>query len=205
MLGQLKEYPKLLTSPRFWGYAGAAAFSSGCFFAYLGGAPFVGTEVYRLSSSQVGSLFALTAVGYAAGNFFAGRFSVRVGLNRMILLGCSVTTFGLLILTGLTLAGLSGPIVFFGLTIFMGLGNGIALPNANAGILSVRPDVAGAASGLGGALMIGGGAALASIAGYLLGPDSSEMPLVLLMLGSSLASVLAILLVIRRARALGLA
>jgi DHA1 family bicyclomycin/chloramphenicol resistance-like MFS transporter len=205
VLGQMKEYPRLLTSPRFWGYAGAAAFSSGCFFAYLGGAPFVGTEVYKLSSSQVGALFALTAVGYAAGNFLAGRFSVRLGLNRMILTGCSVTTLGLLALTVLTWAGLSGPVVFFGLTIFMGLGNGIALPNANAGILSVRPEVAGAASGLGGALMIGGGAALASFAGYLLGPGSTEMPLVLLMLGSSIASVLAILLVVRRARSLGLA
>jgi DHA1 family bicyclomycin/chloramphenicol resistance-like MFS transporter len=205
VLGQMKEYPRLLTSPRFWGYAGAAAFSSGCFFAYLGGAPFVGTEVYKLSSSQVGALFALTAVGYAAGNFLAGRFSVRLGLNRMILTGCSVTTFGLALLAMLTWAGLSGPVVFFGLTIFMGLGNGIALPNANAGILSVRPELAGAASGLGGALMIGGGAALASVAGWLLGPGSTEMPLVLLMLGSSIASVLAILLVVRRARSLGLA
>ncbi len=202
ILAQLKEYPVLLTSPRFWGYAGAAAFSSGCFFAYLGGAPFVGTEVYHLSSSKVGALFALTAVGYAAGNFLAGRFSVRVGLNRMILIGCSVTTAGLAVLALLTAAGLSGPVLFFGLTIFMGLGNGIALPNANAGILSVRPEVAGAASGLGGALMIGGGAALASLAGWLLGPESTEMPLVLLMLGSSVASVLAILLVIRRTRAL---
>ena len=202
ILAQLKEYPVLLTSPRFWGYAGAAAFSSGCFFAYLGGAPFVGTEVYHLSSSKVGALFALTAVGYAAGNFLAGRFSVRVGLNRMILIGCSVTTAGLAVLALLTAAGLSGPVLFFGLTIFMGLGNGIALPNANAGILSVRPEVAGAASGLGGALMIGGGAALASLAGWLLGAESTEMPLVLLMLGSSVASVLAILLVIRRTRAL---
>ena len=201
---QLREYPRLLTSPRFWGYTGAAAFSSGCFYAYLGGAPFVGTEIYHLSSSRVGGLFALTAVGYGAGNFLAGRFSVRIGLNRMVLAGCTVTTLGLLALALLTWARLSGPVVFFGLTIFMGLGNGIALPNANAGILSVRPELAGAASGLGGALMIGGGAALASVAGALLQPGSTEMPLVLLMLGSSVASVLAILLVIRRARRIGL-
>lgn len=204
ILQQLREYPRLLTSPRFWGYTGAAAFSSGCFYAYLGGAPFVGTEIYHLSSSRVGALFALTAVGYGAGNFLAGRFSVRVGLNRMVLAGCTVTTLGLSMLALLTWTGLSGPVVFFGLTIFMGLGNGIALPNANAGILSVRPELAGAASGLGGALMIGGGAALASVAGALLQPGSTEMPLVLLMLGSSVASVLAILLVIRRARRIGL-
>ena len=201
---QLREYPRLLTSPRFWGYTGAAAFSSGCFYAYLGGAPFVGTEIYHLSSSHVGALFALTGVGYGAGNFLAGRFSVRMGMNRMVMAGCTVTTLGLLALALMTWAQLSGPVVFFGLTVFMGLGNGIALPNANAGILSVRPDLAGAASGLGGALMIGGGAALASVAGALLQPGSTEMPLVLLMLGSSVASMLAILMVMRRARRIGL-
>ncbi|MFA9231120.1 MAG: multidrug effflux MFS transporter [Microgenomates group bacterium] len=201
---QLRQYPSLLTSPRFWGYCLSAAFASGCFFAYLGGAPYVGTQVFGLSSSQIGMLFAITAVGYASGNFIAGRFSVRLGLNTMVLLGTLITTVGLTVLALLTLADMSGPIVFFGLTITMGLGNGIALPNANAGILSVRPHLAGTASGLGGAIIIGGGAALAALAGALLPPGATELPLVLLMLVCSIASVLAILLVIRRARALGL-
>jgi DHA1 family bicyclomycin/chloramphenicol resistance-like MFS transporter len=202
--GQFRQYPALLTSRRFWGYTAAASFASGCFFAYLGGAPYVGTEVYGLTSSQIGGLFALTAVGYAAGNFFAGRFSVRMGMNRMVLTGTLVTTFGLVLLLILTLAGQSGPVVFFGLTVFMGIGNGVCLPNANAGILSVKPELAGTASGLGGALIIGGGAGLAALAGALLPPGSTEMPLILLMLASSVASVVAILFVIRRARQLGL-
>ena len=202
---QVRQYPGLLASRRFWGYCMAAAFSSGCFFAYLGGAPYVGTEVFALSSQEIGLLFALTAIGYLIGNFLAGRYSVRLGLNRMILPGTLTTTAGLTVLTLLTLAGLSGPIVFFALTVPMGIGNGLALPNANAGILSVRPELAGTASGLGGAIMIGGGAGLAALAGWLLGPGSSEMPLILLMLISSVGSVVSILLVIRRARALGLA
>ena len=199
---QIRTYPGLLASPRFWGYTLSAAFASGCFFAYLGGAPYVGDKVFGLTSTQVGGLFALTAIGYAAGNFLAGRFSVRVGMNRMVLIGALVTTFGLALLTLLTLAGMSGPVMFFGLTVFMGLGNGIGLPNANAGMLSVRPELAGTASGLGGAIMIGGGAALAAVAGRLLTPGATELPLILLMLASSVASVLAILLVIRRARRL---
>jgi MFS transporter, DHA1 family, multidrug resistance protein len=202
LMDQIRTYPSLFGSPRFWGYTLSAAFASGCFFAYLGGAPYVGDKVFGLSSTGVGALFALTAIGYAAGNFLAGRFSVRVGMNRMVLIGTLVTTFGLALLTLLTFAGLSGPVVFFGLTVFMGLGNGIGLPSANAGMLSVRPELAGTASGLGGAIMIGGGAALAAIAGKLLTPGATELPLVLLMLASSLASVLAILLVIRRARRL---
>jgi len=116
-----------------------------------------------------------------------------------------VTSAGMLTLFVVTAAGLSGPVVFFGLQVTMGLGNGIALPSANAGILSVRPEFAGTASGLGGALMIGGGAGLAALAGALLPPGATEMPLVVLMLTCSVASVLCILAVIRRARALGLA
>lgn len=204
ILGQMRRYPELLRSRRFWGYTAAASFASGCFFAYLGGAPYVGTEIFGLSSAHIGMLFALTAVGYAAGNFLAGRYSVRIGMNRMVLTGTLITTSGLLVLLALTLAGLSGPVVFFGLTVFMGIGNGVCLPNANAGILSVNPKLAGSASGLGGALIIGGGAGLASLAGVLLPPGATELPLILLMLGSSLASVLAILFVIRRARQLGI-
>jgi len=200
---QFRTYPGLLTSPRFWGYTLVAAFSSGCFFAYLGGAPYVGDKVFGLTSTEVGALFALTAVGYAAGNFMAGRFSVRLGMNRMILIGTVVTSLGLALLASLTLAGLSGPVIFFGLTVFMGLGNGICLPNANAGMLSVRPELAGTASGLGGAILIGGGAALAAIAGVLLHPGATEMPLILLMLGSSVASVAATLLMMHRARQIG--
>ena len=202
---QVRTYPALFASRRFWGYTLSAAFASGCFFAYLGGAPYVGDKIFGLSSTHVGALFALTAIGYAAGNFFAGRYSIRIGMNRMILTGCVVTTLGMALLALLTLLGLSGPTVFFGLTIFMGLGNGICLPNANAGMLSVRPDLAGTASGLGGAILIGGGAALAAFAGVLLGPGSTEMPLILLMLASSVASVVAILFVIRRARQIGIA
>ena len=95
---QLRSYPGLLKSRRFWGYCGAAAFSSGCFYAYLGGAPYVGTEVYHLSSSRIGLLFAITAVGYMAGNFFAGRYSMRLGMNKMVLIGTTITTLGLIAL-----------------------------------------------------------------------------------------------------------
>lgn len=192
------QYPELLRSRSFWGYCLCAAFASGCFFAYLGGAPYVGNQVFGLTSSEIGKLFALTAVGYASGNFIAGRFSARVGMNRMVLWGTLATTFGLSALALLTFAGLSGPLVFFGLTIAMGIGNGMSLPNANAGILSVRPDLAGSASGLGGAISIGGGAGLAALAGAILPPGATEMPLILLMLASSVASNLAILTVIRR-------
>ncbi|HRK43771.1 MAG TPA: multidrug effflux MFS transporter, partial [Gemmobacter sp.] len=141
LAAQVAQYPRLLASQRFWGYALAAALSSGCFFAYLGGAPYVGTEIFGLTSSQIGLLFALTALGYAGGNFLAGRFSERLGMNRMVFWGGSVTVLACAVLVALSLGGLMTAPLFFGLTGVMGLGNGICLPNANAGILSVRPEL----------------------------------------------------------------
>lgn len=203
-MDQVRTYPALLRSQRFWGYVGCASFASGAFFAYLGGAPYVGAVVFGLSPSEIGLLFAITAVGYATGNFIAGRFSVRVGMNRMVLFGAGVTVAGLMLLLLLTLAGIHSAVVFFGFTAFVGIGNGMTLPNANAGMLSVRPELAGTASGLGGAIQIGGGAALAALASAILQPGTGELPLVILMLASALLSLVSILLVIRRARALGL-
>lgn len=205
LAGQVRLYPILLKSRRFWGYALSAAFASGSFFAYLGGAPYVGNEVFGLGSSQIGVLFAITAVGYLIGNFLAGRFSVRMGMNRMVLWGTLAAVVGLGVLFLLTLAGVHSPYVFFGLTVMMGLGNGIGLPSANAGMMSIKPEIAGTAAGLGGAIMIGGGAGLAALAGVLLQPGASEMPLILLMLGSAIGSLISILMVMRRARSLGLA
>lgn len=204
LMDQMRTYPGLLRSQRFWGYVGCASFASGSFFAYLGGAPYVGNEVFGLSSSEIGILFAITAIGYAAGNFFAGRYSVRLGMNRMVLIGSIVNVAGMGLLCLVTWAGVHSAYVFFGFTVAVGLGNGLTLPNANAGMLSIKPELAGTASGLGGAIQIGGGAALAALAGTLLGPGASEMPLILLMLASAVLALVCILAVIRRAKALGL-
>lgn len=204
LAAQLRLYPALLTSPRFWGYCLCAAFGSGAFFAYLGGAPYIGTKIFNLSSSQVGVYFAAPALGYGFGNYLSGRHSVRLGMNKMVLYGTLTTTLGLLILAVLTFFGLHSPNIFFGLIVAVGLGNGMTLPNANAGMMSIKPQLAGTASGLGGAITLGGGAALAALAGAVLRPGSGEMPLIVIMFLSSMASVLAILAVIRRARHLGI-
>ena len=202
---QVRQYPELLRSQRFWGYCLGSAFASGAFFAYLGGAPFVGTTVFQLDSATLGFYFGAPAVGYLVGNFLSGRFAARVGVNKMMLAGALVSTVGLALLALVTVFGVVTPPLFFALVIPLGLGNGIALPSANAGMLSVRPHLAGSASGLGGAFMIGGGAALSALAGMLLGPGSGPLPLVLLMLVTSVAGIICALWVIRRARAVGAA
>ena len=92
------------------------------------------------------------------------------------------------------------PLVFFGSVGLMGLGNGMLLPNANAGMMSVRPELAGTASGLGGAMAVAGGAGLAALAGALLHDDSGAVPLLVIMAGSAIASIGFILWVMIRER-----
>ena len=86
---------------------------------------------------------------------------------------------------------------------FVGFGNGMVLPNATSGMLSGRPHLAGTASGLGGALMIGGGAALSALAGALLTGGNGAYPLIWIMLVTSLLAVASILYTIRRERQVG--
>ncbi len=186
---QFRAYPELARSRRFWGYALAAAFASGAFFAYLGGAAFVATEVFDLSPAATGFWFGAIAVGYALGNYLAGRFTTRVGLNGMMLVGGLVAAGGVSAALYAYGHGYPTPLGFFGGLAFVGVGNGLALPSANAGMLSVRPKLAGSASGLGGALMIGGGAALSVLAGALLGPGTGPWPLLWVMLASCVAAL----------------
>ncbi len=202
---QFADYPELLLSRRFWGYSLAAAFSSGAFFAYLGGGPFVGAIAYGLPPSKLGIFFGAPAVGYMAGNFLSGRYSMRLGVDKMVLYGAVLLTGGMVLSLVISLAGYGSVYVFFGFMVFVGVGNGMILPNATAGMLSVRPHLAGTASGLGGTIMMGGGAALSALAGALLKPGSGPFPLLWLMLVVSALSVLAILLVIRREKKQALA
>ncbi|MBY6135160.1 multidrug effflux MFS transporter [Nocardioides marinus] len=200
LLAQFREYPELLRSPRFWGYSLASGLASGAFFAYLGGAPFVGTQIYGLSAAALGVWFAAPAVGYFVGNFISGRFSTRIGVNRMVLWGCLINGGGVLLSLMIALAGADSVYSFFGLMCFVGLGNGMSIPNATAGAISVRPHLAGTASGLSGAIMIGAGAALSAFAGWLLVPGSTAVPLLTIMFVTAMCGLAAILLVVLRER-----
>jgi len=199
---QVRDYPELLTSRRFWGYVFSAAFASGAFFAFLGGAPYVASNVYGLTAIQAGIGFGAPAIGYAMGNMVSGLYSTRVGINAMILYGTVITCAGMAVSAAITLAGFGSAWVFFGFCTFVGLGNGLVMPNASAGMLSVRPELAGTASGLGSAILIGGGAALSAFAGIILLMGSTALPLQLLMLVTSALSFVAIRYVIRREKQL---
>ncbi len=187
---QFRAYPDLMRARRFWGYTLTAGFASGAFFSFLCGAPFISKQILGLTATEMGGYFSIVALGYMVGNFISGRFSQRAGINKMMVLGSAVATLGALMSLALFEIGILHPLSLFGPMFFVGIGNGMTLPNANAGIVSVRPHLAGSASGLSGAITIGSGAGLSALAGMLLTPETGALPLFLVMVAVSLLAIL---------------
>ena len=185
MASQMRDYRALLAEPAVWGFVLTSTLASGAYFAFLGGAPFVAGKVIGMSASAIGVNFMFVAGGYILGNFLAGRYSERIGIEPMMLAGGAVAALGVGLALGLTsFVGPHAAFLFWPMAL-VGMGNGMTLPNANAGVVSVRPDLAGSASGLAGFMQIGGGAALAALAGALITVENEGLPLFVIMFVSS--------------------
>ena len=205
MVAQFQAYPELLSSRRFWGYCLTATFSAGAYFAYLGGAAYVGREIFGLSPAVLGFYLGAPAIGYIIGNGLSGKLSVAVGVNKMILTGTLITALGMLLCISLFLFTIPIPLSFFGCVSFMGIGNGMVLPNSTSGMMSVRPHLAGSASGIGGTINTAGGASIATATSAILIPGTGALPLLCIMLASTIMSILTITYVIKRAKDLSIA
>lgn len=186
---QISSYRALGRMPLFWVYACAAGFTSAAFFAFLGGGPAVSNVYLGLSAFEYGLYFAATALGYSVGNFLTGRYSERRGLDRMMLEGVLVSLCGPLITIALFISGIEHPAAFFLPMVLVGFGNGLLLPNASAAGIGLKPDAAGAASGLLGATQIGIGAVASIAAGFIAGEEGLPIPLSLFVVACTLIAV----------------
>lgn len=160
-------YPELLKSPAFLGYASASALTISIYMAFLGVAPFLMVGVLGQTPAQYGLYFILPAFCYAAGNFMAGRFSEKFGIDRMIRWGNLIVLASCVMMAiWIPFFGLS-PLALFVPMATISIGQGMALPNCMAGGVSVNPARAGAASGLMGASQLGYSAIVTTVLGGL--------------------------------------
>jgi DHA1 family bicyclomycin/chloramphenicol resistance-like MFS transporter len=153
--------------PSYLAYALTLGFSSGVFFAFIAGAPYVMVVILHRNPLDYGVWFMVVSVGYMLGNFFSGRYSQRVGTDRMVTIGNLITLAAGL--AGLTAAvsGMISPATLFVPMLFAALGNGLTIPNATAGAISVEASMVGAAAGLAGFMQMGVGAGSALLVGIL--------------------------------------
>jgi Bcr/CflA subfamily drug resistance transporter len=192
---QFRSYPELVRSRRFWGYSACSAFSVGSFYAFLAGVPMVAMTVLDLSPATLGLCVGLITSGFFIGTFISGRIAARFELTTMMLAGRVVACAGPVVGLGLFALGYLNVVTLFGSVIFVGMGNGLTLPSAGVGALSVRPHLAGSASGLSGALTVGGGAVVTSVSGAVVAGAWAAHILLGLMLASAFVGLLAALAV----------
>ncbi len=196
LMKQFRTYPEMFRSRRFWGYALCMAFSTGSFYAFLGGAPLVAAMIFDISPAKLGFYIGSITAGFVLGSFLAGRFAAQHALTTMMIAGRIVACSGLILGLLILLAGVLHEITLFGACVFVGIGNGITMPSSSSGAMSVRPSLAGSASGLSGALMVAVGAVMSAITGAILTAENAAHQMLGMMLLSSALGLVAALYVI---------
>jgi MFS transporter, DHA1 family, multidrug resistance protein len=183
---------RLLRSGAFIAYVLQSTFSMSTFFAFVSGAPYFVIDVLERPATEYGLYFILVSVGYMAGNFTAARVTRRVGLDRMIVLGSSLALVVVALVLGLLLALPWAPVLLFGPMMLGSFASGLAMPNAQAGAISVDPALAGTASGVAGFTQLLVAALVSQAVGML--QDGTPYPMLGFMVACATLSLLGFLL-----------
>jgi DHA1 family bicyclomycin/chloramphenicol resistance-like MFS transporter len=194
--GPWRSFPALLRSPAFLGYALQGAFSIATFYAFLAAAPYLMVKVMGQPASAYGLMSVLVSVAFMAGNYAAARLTSRLGGDRMILAGSIGSLAGMGLLLALVATGSWSPWAIFLPTSLAAFAQGMALPNAQAAMVGVDPQAAGAASGLGGFLQMAAAAGAAQLVGSV--QNGTPWPMALGMATCAALSLIAAVTAIRR-------
>lgn len=173
----------LAVNANFNAYMLVGSLASGSFFSFLGGAPHVVVTLMGRSSAEYGFWFIINSIGYMSGTYTASRLSMRYGIDSMIrwglliqLVGCVISVFAAELFFAV------GPAILFVPQVLVSFGNGVVVPNAVAGAVSVNPNAAGTASGITGFAQMAVGAAIVQFTGWALTGASTALPMTLTML-----------------------
>jgi MFS transporter, DHA1 family, multidrug resistance protein len=181
------EYAVLLSSRAFVAHSLTLGLTSATFFTFLAGVPYVAIELQGASPALFGVWWVIASIAFMFGNFLAGRLGERIGSNMLVRVGTVLPVAGLALLA-VGYAALPGEVaVLFVATIPGWIGSGMTLPGASANALSVRPDLAGAASGLSGAFHLGAGAISSYVVGHVL--TDTAWPMIAIMSVTAFAAL----------------
>lgn len=163
-------YRRILASRRFLSAAGAMAFGSASLYLFLGSAPFLLEQSYRLAPRETGMALLLVASASIAGTRVVTLIDRRTDpllVSTVLGLLAAATLAGVSWLGDPVLPLLLAPLVLLGLTA------GLTGPTAISHILASEPGLEGTATSLAGALQMTASAVLA----WLLGPFAAASAL----------------------------
>ena len=190
--GMLTASLRLMRLPAFWSYALQSTFSIALFFAFISGAPYFVIDVLGRPATEYGLYFIMVSAGYMAGNLVAARHAQRVGVDRLILLGAIGALAAALLTVGLLVGLPWSPITLFAPMLLGAFSNGMSMPNAQAGVISVDPLLAGTAAGVAGFLQMTTAALVSQAVGML--QNGTPYPMIACMTACALLALLGFVL-----------
>jgi DHA1 family bicyclomycin/chloramphenicol resistance-like MFS transporter len=186
--GFTSGYGVLLASKPFWGFSLVVCGMFAGIYAFIAGSPVLFIDQLGVSPAGFGVIAALSTIGSLGGNVASNWLTVRLGIERLVLLGSLVMTVAGIGMYGLALAGYFDVIALIAPMMLFGVGLGLAMPNAYAGVVSLYPAYAGTAAALTGCLQMVFAAAGSLLVAWL--PKTTSVPLSLVIAAAGLMSLL---------------
>jgi DHA1 family bicyclomycin/chloramphenicol resistance-like MFS transporter len=156
VLSTIANYPRLVAKPLFWAYVLNLAVAYAAYFGYLAASPVIFAEM-GLGTQATSFCYITVSVSYVAGNLLSRKLVRSQALDRLLMAGHLIFSAGGLLLLAAGLLGADTPAPLLVLMAVMTLGNGFLIPLSYTGGVTNFTTMAGAASGLMGALQTGAG------------------------------------------------
>ncbi|MCZ8129986.1 MAG: multidrug effflux MFS transporter [Steroidobacteraceae bacterium] len=147
-LGTLASYRQLLATPEYLVQVLFGALLTSVVYLFIAGAPYVAIELYGLAPAEYGLWFVLPAAASFLGFLSSARFGRRQGSGWMMRTGAALGLASTTGLVALVAAGAWTPLALFVPAMLACYANALATPSSTSVAIAVRPDIAGAASGL---------------------------------------------------------
>ena len=175
--GVLRNYAVLFAHARFTAFVLQTGFATGTFFAMASASSFLMKDYLGRSATEFGLYFVLFPLGLLVGNVISSRISQRFSIENMVLAGSVINLVAIISQSALIFGGHLTPLIIFVPGFLITFGQGLALPNAQAGALRVIPKLSGTAAGIGVFFQSFLGAIFAQVYGLL--ADGTPIPMVI--------------------------
>lgn len=179
------SYKELFSSARFTAFVFQTGMSSAVFYTMASGASLLMKDILDRPASDFGMWFGLFPLGFFTGNLVSSRIGNKFSVEAMVFAGSLIgmlTTLSQALALG---SGYVSPLTLFLPGFFITFSQGIALPFAQSGAMSIIPRLAGTASGIGVFLQTFLGAIFAQSFGFM--SNATVWPLIIVTcLGSSM-------------------
>jgi len=183
----LRGYGELLAQPRFTALVLQTGFATATFLIVGSASATLMKELLGRPATEFGLYFVLLPLGFISGTMVSSRLGNRARTEAMVLAGALLCLAAVAVQAALLLALPPAPLMFFLPGAVVTMGQGIALPYAQAGAMATIPRLAGTAAGIGVFVQQVAGALFAQLYGLI--ADGTPRPMIV---ATALSAVLGV-------------